>query len=106
MNHQGDREVEVAAPEPVASICYHSQEHQRREWEKVYQCQEVKRFNEAVTYYSRNHEEFCMHVSECLRSRLEWSDQEVIHDIISALAVQGWEKILEEENHLSSLVDW
>ena len=32
--------------------------------------------------------------------RVEWSDQEAICDIISILAVQGWEKILEEETPL------
>ena len=75
---------------------------------KVYQCQEVKQFDEAVSYYTKNHEEFCTQVSECLRSRVEWSDQEVIRDIISVLAVQGWEKILQEETPLefvSRLVD-
>ena len=36
-------------------------------------------------------------MTECLRSRMGWSDQQVIRDIISVLATQGWEKQLEEE---------
>ena len=42
--------------------------------QKVYQCQELKRFNEAELYYTRHHEEFCTQVTECLRSRMAWSD--------------------------------
>ena len=29
---------------------------------------------------------------------MEWSDQEMIQDIITTLATQGWEKILEDES--------
>ena len=36
-----------------------------------------------------NIEEFCTQVTDCLRSRMAWSDQEVIRDIISVLATQG-----------------
>ena len=68
--------------------------------EKVYQCQKLEWFDEAVIYYTRNHTEFCTQVTECLRSRVAWSDQEVICDIISTLTVQGWEKIREDETPL------
>ena len=64
--------------------------------QKVYQCQELKRFNEAVSYFTRHHGEFCSQVTECIRTRMEWSNTEVIRDIISTLAVQGWEKLLDE----------
>ena len=69
--------------------------------QKVYQCQELKHFDEAEIYYARHHEEFCTQVTDCLRSRMAWSDQEVIRDIISVLATQGWEKILEDEAPLN-----
>ena len=46
--------------------------------QKVYQCQELKRFDEAELYYTRHHEEFCTQVTECLCSRMAWSDQEVM----------------------------
>lgn len=59
---------------------------------KVYQCQELKWLSEAQQYYTRHCEEFCEDVNNCLRSRMEWSDQQVIRDIISVLATQGWEK--------------
>ena len=51
----------------------------------------------------RHYEEFCAKVKECLRSRMAWSDQQVIRDIISVLATQGWEKLLEEKTPLDSL---
>ena len=66
----------------------------------MYQCQELKRFNEAETFFSRHHEEYCTQLTDCLRTRLQWSDLDVIRDIISTLAVQGWEKILEEDSSI------
>ena len=71
--------------------------------EKIYQCQELKRFNEAQQYYMRHCEEFCEGVNACLRSRMEWSDQQLMRDIISVLAAQGWEKIVEENLPLASV---
>ena len=65
---------------------------------KVYQCQEL-----GQGYYERHYKEFCAQVTECLRSRMAWSDQQVIRDIISVLATQGWEKQLEEKTPLDSL---
>ena len=70
---------------------------------KVYQCQELKKFSEGQSYYERHYKEFCTQVIECLRSRMAWSDQQVIRDIISVLATQGWEKQLEEKTPLDSL---
>ena len=70
---------------------------------KVYQCQELRRFDAAELYYTRNYEEFCGQVTECLQSRMAWSDLEVIRDIISGLATQGWEKILEDEMPLDCI---
>ena len=70
---------------------------------KVYQCQELKRFSEAEQYYLRNSEVFCRDVSACLRSRMEWSDSRVIRDIISVLATQGWEKLLEENDPMEGI---
>ena len=70
---------------------------------KVYQCQEFKKFGEGQSYYERHYKEFCAQVTECLRSRMAWSDQQVIRDIISILATQGWEKQVEEETPLDGL---
>lgn len=70
---------------------------------KVYQCQELKQFCDAEQYYTRHCEEFCRDVSDCLRSRMEWSDHQVMRDIISVLATQGWEKIVEEHDSLECI---
>ena len=70
---------------------------------KIYQCQELKRFNEAQQYYTRHCEEFFAGVNACLRSRMEWSNQQLMRDIICVLATQGWEKIVEENLPLESV---
>ena len=56
---------------------------------KVYQCQELKKFGEGQSYYERHYKEFYAQVTECLQSRMAWSDQQVIRDIVSILATQG-----------------
>jgi len=65
---------------------------------KYFQGQELKRFNEAVTYFENHGQEYCLKLRECLRSRLGWSDQQLLRDIITLLATQGWEKLLIEES--------
>ena len=70
---------------------------------KIYQSQQLKWFSEAQDYYTRHCEKFCEAVNNCLRSRTEWSDQQVIRDIISILATQGWQKIVEEDISLESV---
>ena len=69
----------------------------------MYQCQKLKKFSEVEQYYARHYEEFCAKVNECLRSRMAQSDEQVIRDIISVLATQGWKKLLEEKTPLDSL---
>ncbi len=64
--------------------------------------QELKKFEEANQYYLRHCEEFCQKVNDCIRSRMQWSDQQLIRDIISVLATQGWER-LEGETPMDSL---
>ena len=36
-----------------------------------------------------------MSVTDCLKSRLAWSDLQLIHNVILVLATQGWEKVLD-----------
>ena len=48
----------------------------------------------------RRREEFCEGVNACLRSPMEWSDQQLLRDIFRVLATQGWEKIAEENLRL------
>ena len=70
---------------------------------KVYQGQELKRFQEAEKFYLNHYVEYCANVTECLRSRMAWSDTEVIRDIIQVLATQGWEKMVREKTPLDSV---
>ena len=63
---------------------------------KRYQLQELKKFSEAEQYYTRHHGEFCTKIRECLRTRMAWSDQQVMRDVIIVLASQGCEKLLED----------
>ena len=69
----------------------------------VYQCQEVKRLNQATEYFSTHYQGYCAALKDCLRSRTAWSDQQEFRDIICVLATQGWEKLLEEDSSLSVL---
>lgn len=62
----------------------------------TYQGQELKRFDEAQRYYENHFQEYCLKVKECLKSRLAWSNQQLIRDIITLLATQGWEKLVRE----------
>ena len=67
---------------------------------KVYQGQELKRFHEAEKFYMNHYVEYCANV---MRSRMAWSDTEVIRDIIQVLATQGWEKVVREKTPLDSV---
>ncbi len=41
--------------------------------------------------------QLCLAITEHLKSRLAWSDLQIVHDVIFVLATQGWEKILSTE---------
>lgn len=64
----------------------------------VYQGQELHRYDEALSYFTAHYEEYCTSVTSCLKSRLAWSDLQMIRDVILVLACQGWEKILNDDN--------
>jgi len=63
----------------------------------VYQGQELKRYENATSYFENHYSEICQLVVENLRTRLQWSDMQLFRDIIFLLATQGWEKILKED---------
>ena len=63
--------------------------------EFVYQCQQLKLFSEAKLYYESKNADYCSKVTECIRSRLEWSNLQLIRDVIVVLATQGWQKIID-----------
>jgi len=66
----------------------------------VYQCQRLKKYSEAQSYYSSKYEEYCHSVSHCIKSRLSWSDLQLMRDIIFMLSSHGWEKLIEEGNDI------
>ena len=63
----------------------------------MYQCQELLKYAGAKSFYESQCTEFCSRVISCTRSRLAWSDLQLIHDIIFMLATQVWQKILDQD---------
>ena len=47
----------------------------------IYQSQNLKGFVEAKAYFDRNYKECCSKVNDCLKSRLAWSDLQMLRDI-------------------------
>ena len=65
---------------------------------RVYQCQALCNYDRAKDHYSTHHQEHCASITGCLKSRLAWSDLQLIRDVIFMLVTQGWEKALDEES--------
>ena len=68
-----------------------------------YQCQSLKGYKETLRMYSTKYTEYCSRVTEYIKSRLSWSDLEMMRDIIFVLSSHGWEKAVEEKNNLESI---
>ena len=68
-----------------------------------YQCQSLKGYKETLRMYSAKYTEYYSKVTECIKSRLSWSDLEMMRDIIFVLSSHGWEKVVEEKNNLESI---
>ena len=62
-----------------------------------YQNQELKKYSQAKNYYETNSSEYCSKVTSCIKSRLAWSNMDLIRDIIFMLGTQGWQKLLDDE---------
>ena len=62
-----------------------------------YQLQTLTHVAQAKAYYCANAEEYCSSVTSCLKSRLAWSDLQLIRDVIFYLETQGWQKLVDEE---------
>lgn len=62
-----------------------------------YQCQSLKGFKETLRMYSAKYTEYCSKVTECIKSRLSWSDLEMMRDIIFVLSshVESIERLVE-----------
>ena len=63
-----------------------------------YQEQAVQQLDEAKAYFISHYPHLCRRVSDCLTSRLQWTELQLIEDIF-VLATQGCEKVLVEINH-------
>ena len=61
-----------------------------------FQCQVLKSFSEAKCYFENHYQDYCDKVTNCIKSRLSWSDLTTIRDIIFILATNGWQKTIEE----------
>ena len=70
---------------------------------KLYHCQELQHFSAAVSFFSSKYEGFASAVAECIKSRLSWSDMDLMANIIFMLSTHGWEKALEEENYMAAI---
>lgn len=57
--------------------------------EMVYQCQELRKFSDAQSYYQNHFQDYCSRVTECIRSRMAWSNLQLMRDIIFMLGSQG-----------------
>ncbi len=71
--------------------------------QQVYQSQELKKFSVGKLYFESHYIDFCSKICECVRSRLSWSDLQLMRDVIFASTTQGWEKAIEEENDLQAV---
>lgn len=69
----------------------------------VYQHQEIKKYSEAQTYYQGRSQDYCSKVTECIRSRMAWSDLQLMRDIVFVLGTQGWEKAVEENDSMEAI---
>ena len=69
----------------------------------VYQMQELKDFSEAQGYFSSKYEEYCHKNSQCVKSRLSWSDMQLMRDIVFMLSLHDWEKLVQKENDLAAI---
>ena len=68
---------------------------------KVYQGTTVKKFTQAVDFYSSHYAQYCANLSYCIKTRLSWNDDlGVMRDVIFFLASHGWEKHLQEGSNL------
>ena len=72
--------------------------------EMVYQCQTLKNFHQAKNLFVSYYKEYCSSITACLRSRLQWSDLDLIRDVIITLENQGWNKLMDDiESYLTAV---
>ena len=97
------RQVEQVATGAMADIQRTQKKCSEEGGVKVYQCQELKQFSEAEIFYKAHYTDYCSKITQCIKSRLAWSDLQQMRDIIFVLSTHGWEKALEEEDQLEAV---
>ena len=65
---------------------------------KSYQCQEVKLLSQAEVFYETHYPDYCSRVVQCIKTRLAWSDLQLMRDLVFFLSTHGWEKVLVDED--------
>ena len=70
----------------------------------LYQHLTLRRFQVTKRYYESHYHEYCAAVTDCLKSQLQWSDLQIIRDVIFVLATHGWQMIFNEEETSQSEV--
>ena len=100
------REIEKLGSNPLdqwptyAKVCANCEEE---DGSVIYQCQILKNFSEAQTFYSSKYQEYSTAVNDHITSRLSWYDMQLMRDIIVMLSSHGWEKLVLEGNDLSTI---
>ena len=70
----------------------------RRERRISYQLQALTHLDRAKAHHTSHVKEYCSSITSCLKSRLAWSDLELVRDVIFCFETQGWQKLLDEQS--------
>ena len=72
---------------------------------EAYQGADLFKFSEAVTFLKANHHHFTDLVQGCLRDRLATQETDLLSQVLTILATQGWEKTTEASFAHSAIED-
>lgn len=85
------KEMDKLSSKPLAKI-------KKVTCEMVYQCQAIRNFLDAQSYFQDRSQDYCSRVIECIRSRMAWFDLQLMRDVTSMLGPHGWEKAVEDDS--------
>ena len=89
------KELDKLLSKPVGQWATYKNVLQKCE-DEVYQLQELKNFSAAKQYFENNGNNYCKKASDCVKSRLKWSDIDMMRSMIAVLNLQGWEKLMND----------
>ena len=96
------KEIDKLLTKPVGQWATYKNVLQRCE-DEVYQLQQLKGFTSATQYFENNGATYCRNVSDCVKSRLKWSDVDMMRSMIAVLNPQGWEKLMNDDDSLDEI---